>query len=401
MNVDDRVREMASRFDIRGSLDEARTSRGDTALASPLAKGGLRGVWPHAKTEPTLVAVEPLGGGHINDSFILTYAVNASEKRFVLQRINDAVFSDPAAVMANMDRTTTHIRRRFEIEGVSDIGRRCVTLVPGRSRACFVRDDAGGCWRMYHYIEDAYVLDSVGTPQQAEAAGRAFGMFQRLTADLPEPRLHETIPDFHHTPKRYDALEAAIRADRRGRVAEAAAEIEFARAHRESAGALIDLHARGDVPERIVHNDAKITNVLFAAATDEGLCVVDLDTVMPGLSLFDFGDMVRTMTSPTAEDETDLTKVEIDTDLFEGLARGYIEATPAFLTATERAHLLTAGHVITLEQGVRFLSDFLEGDTYYKTNRPIQNLDRCRTQFKLVESLTRQASHLRRIVDGL
>ena len=238
------------------------------------------------------------------------------------------------------------------------------------------------------------------TPAQAEQAGRAFGEFQSLLADLPAPRLHETIPDFHNTPLRYAALERAIAADACGRVAAAQPEIEFVGRRRALAPALLDLHRAGEIPERIVHNDAKITNVLLDAATGAGLCVVDLDTVMPGLSLYDFGDMVRTMTSPTAEDETDLSQVEVQLPLFEALARGYLAAAGCFLNAAERAQLVTAGKLITLEQGVRFLTDFLSGDTYYKTQRPDQNLDRCRTQLKLVASLERHEVALTRLVVG-
>jgi len=210
--------------------------------------------------------------------------------------------------------------------------------------------------------------------------------------------LHETIPGFHDTPSRFAALERATQADPRRRTAEARREIECAFLHRSLAGVLLDLHKAGEIPERVVHNDAKISNVLFDGTTGAALCVVDLDTVMPGLAVYDFGDMVRSMTCPAAEDETDLSRVEVQMPLFEALARGYLEAA-TFLTPAERVHLVTAGKLITLEQGVRFLTDFLNGDTYYRTQRSSQNLDRCRTQFKLAESIIQNEAQMVRFVD--
>ena len=211
--------------------------------------------------------------------------------------------------------------------------------------------------------------------------------FQSLLADLPPPRLHETIPDFHNTPLRLEALEGAVQADACGRVATAGREIACALDNRALAGALLDAHKRGAIPERVVHNDAKLSNVLFDQSTGDTLCVVDLDTVMPGLTLYDFGDMVRSMTCTAAEDERDLRRVVVQMPLFTALARGYLEAAGPFLLPAERDHLVTAGKLITLEQGVRFLTDYLRGDTYYKTNCPGQNLDRCRAQFALLRSI--------------
>jgi Ser/Thr protein kinase RdoA (MazF antagonist) len=239
----------------------------------------------------------------------------------------------------------------------------------------------------------------VETAPQAEQAGRAFGAFQHLLADLPVPPLHETIPDFHNTPLRFEALERAVQADPYNRAAMAKDEINVALSRRWMAGLLLDLHEAGGIPKRVVHNDAKINNVLFDEDTDTALCVVDLDTVMPGLAPHDFGDMVRSMTSLSPEDERDLSKVEVQMPLFEAIARGYLEEAGTLLTPAERAHLVSAGKLITLEQGVRFLTDFLNGDVYYKTQRPGQNLDRCRTQLELVKSIERHEPQMTRFIE--
>lgn len=348
-----------------------------------------------------LVAAEPFGTGHINDSYLLTYRRRDQNERFLLQRINDTVFPDPARVVENIQRVTTHIVDALRSQGVRDVGRRVLTLVPTHEGGPYCCDSMKCYWRLYPFIENTRVCEAVETPGQAEQAGRAFGTFQRQLADLGVPRLHETIPDFHNTPLRLEALEHAVRADSCGRVAEAQAEIDFAFDHRPLASALLDLHHAGRIPERIVHNDAKISNVLLDSATGEALCVADLDTVMPGLSLYDFGDMVRSMTTTAAEDETNLSKVELELPLFESLARGYLATAGGFLTAAERENLVLAGKLITLEQAVRFLTDYLSGDTYYKTQRPNHNLDRCRTQFKLLESIQRTEPRLNRIIDTL
>jgi aminoglycoside phosphotransferase (APT) family kinase protein len=237
----------------------------------------------------------------------------------------------------------------------------------------------------------------VETPGEAFEAAKAFGEFQRSLASLPPPRLHETIANFHNTPLRFAALEAAVSADKSGRVRGALPEIRFALDRGEQADALL----RAGLPERTVHNDAKLNNVLLDDATDKALCVVDLDTVMPGLALSDFGDLMRTATTRSHEDERDLNKVEMQFPLFEALARGYLAAASSFLTREEKRHLVAAGKIITLEQGVRFLADYLAGDRYYKIHREAQNLDRCRTQFRMLESIDRQQDEMERLVEAI
>jgi Ser/Thr protein kinase RdoA (MazF antagonist) len=247
------------------------------------------------------------------------------------------------------------------------------------------------------FIEGSVCRERATSDAEAYEAGRAFGRFQRLLADYRGPRLHETIPNFHHTPRRVAALERAVAADRSDRVARARAEIEAALRQRPLASALLDGQARGELAERVVHNDAKMSNVLLDAATGEGLCVVDLDTVMPGLALYDFGDMARTMASDIAEDATELDAAAVRVERFGALARGYIEGSGG-LAAAERALLVTAARVITYEQAVRFLTDYLDGDRYYRTTHREHNLERCRAQLALLDAFTRAGPALAREV---
>jgi hypothetical protein len=237
----------------------------------------------------------------------------------------------------------------------------------------------------------------VDGPDVAYEAARLFGLFQKVLIDFPEPRLVETIPHFHDTPRRFAALERAIAEDRCGRAAGCRAEIAFALARKDTTGVLLDLHRAGAIPERVTHNDTKINNVLMDRVTCRALCIIDLDTVMPGLSLYDFGDLVRSSVSPAAEDETDLSRVSVRMPIYDALARGYLSAARSFLTEAEKAHLTFSGNLITFECGIRFLADHLNGDTYFKIDREGHNLDRCRTQFRLVEEIETHASEMDRI----
>lgn len=338
-----------------------------------------------------VTGVEPWGSGHIND----TYRVAGNGQRFLLQRINPHVFQQPVEVMANIQRVTGHLQTK--LAGAPDADRRVLTLVPARDGRPFVQDAAGDCWRAYRFIENARTFQIVESPSQARAAARELGRFQRLLADLPAPRLHEAIPDFHHTPKRFAALEQAIAADPCHRAAAVQREIEFARQRESIVGALLTLN----LPERVTHNDLKLNNVLFDAATGEALCLVDLDTVMPGLALYDFGDLARSAGCRAAEDERDLSKVRLDLDIFAALAEGYVAEAGAFLTAEERQHLALASRLIAFETGLRFLTDHVLGDTYFKIHRPGHNLDRCRAQFALVVSMEQQEDAMRRLANQL
>jgi aminoglycoside phosphotransferase (APT) family kinase protein len=297
--------------------------------------------------------------------------------------------------MDNVWRVTEHIRGKLKFPG--DVTRRVLTVVPAIDGQLLYQDENGNSWRTYVFIENARSFDAVETPDQAYQAAKEFGQFQKLLADLPEPRLIDTIPDFHNTPKRFAAFEQAIAADIWNRVATARTEIDFALSRKPLASVLLDLHAKGEIPERTTHNDTKFNNVLLYRETNEGLCVIDLYTVMPGFSLYDFGDMVRTTTSPTQEDELDLSKVELQMPMYEALVRGYLSTAGGFLNRTEKSLLAFAGKLITFEQGIRFLTDYLSGDAYYKIHREGHNLDRCRTQFKLVESIELQEDEMNKL----
>jgi hypothetical protein len=341
------------------------------------------------------VSATPHGSGHINDSYCAIFHQAGRPVRYMLQRINHGVFKNPIAVMENIERVTSHLAA--QVSGESDCSRRVLTLVSARNGQPWHHDDDGNYWRVYRFIERARSYDAVQSADQAFQAAKAFGRFQQLLVNLPRPRLHETIADFHHTPKRFLALEQAIASDVAKRAIMAKPEIEFAFAHQSIASVLVD----ANLPERVTHNDTKFNNVMLDDATGEGICVIDLDTVMPGLALYDFGDMVRTTTSPTDEDEQDLSKVIMQFPMFEALVRGYLASAGGFLTDTEKQHLVISGKLMTFEQGIRFLTDYLAGDAYYKVRRDEHNLDRCRTQFKLLESIERQEERMDRLVQSI
>jgi aminoglycoside phosphotransferase (APT) family kinase protein len=337
---------------------------------------------------------EPYGSGHINDTFRAVYDRRGEHHSTLLQRINHHIFKNPAALMSNIERVTAHITA--QVADHPDASRRALHLIPTRDGAKCHRDPEGNWWRMYQFVERARSYDSVETPRQAYQAAYAFGQFQHQLATLPAPRLSDTIPDFHHTPKRFAALESAVSSDTVNRAIHAAPEIAFALARQPITGILL----QADLPERVTHNDTKFNNVLLDDETGEGLCVIDLDTVMPGLALYDFGDMVRTATSPAAEDERDLSRVCMRMPMFEALVRGYLAAAGSFLTPAEKQYLAFSGKLITFEIGLRFLTDYLAGDTYYKVHRLEHNLDRCRTQFQLVKSIEEREDQMMAFVQS-
>lgn len=358
-------------------------------------KHDVRAVARHFQIHGEFLGAEPYGSGHINDTYCARFDQGGAPVRYVLQRINHNIFKNPVALMANIERVTAHLGAKTA--GQPDASRRVLTLIPARDGAAYHRDADGNHWRAYIFIEKARTFDAVESTEQAFKAAKAFGQFQKLLADLPAPRLHDTIPDFHHTPKRFAALEQAIRADTANRAQLCRPEIDFALAHKAICSVLLD----ANLPERVTHNDTKFNNVMLDDATGEGICVIDLDTVMPGLALYDFGDMVRTTTSPAKEDERDLAKVTMQFPMFEALARGYLGAAGGFLTPAEKKFLPFSGKLITFEIGLRFLTDFLAGDVYFKVHREGHNLDRCRTQFKLVESIEQQEEKMNQLVETI
>jgi len=336
------------------------------------------------------VSANRFGSGHINDTFLVSVEGNPAAPSFILQRINNHVFRDPAALMDNISRVTDHLRNKDA---------RCLALIPTIDHQSFYESPNDQYWRAYEFVPGAVAYDEVRNTQQAKNAASMFGKFQESLGGLSGPRLNETIPDFHNTPVRYTSFHAAVRDDACDRARHCRREIDQALAWEDEAGTLVTLLEMGKLPERITHNDTKLNNLLFDKASGDPLCVIDLDTVMPGLSLYDFGDMVRTTTSPTAEDTTDLSDVRLRLPYYEALVDGYVGATYDFLTDIEIENLSIAGKIITIETGLRFLTDYLSGDTYFGTQRPGQNLDRTRTQFTLATSIESQFDAMQNIVN--
>jgi len=355
----------------------------------------------HFAVDGTLLEIGPQPLGHINESWVATWEGPGGRQRFLLQHVNRYVFRRPELVMDNMVRVTRHVASHVAADATPDPHRRALSLVPTRAGGSHYLDSNGEVWRLVAWIEGTRSTEQAENPTEARAAAEAFGHFLRQLADLPAPPLHETIPGFHDTPARFSALEQAVAADSANRVSEARHEIEALLDRRRTGHTLADHLAAGDISIRTTHNDAKIANVLLDATTAKPLCVVDLDTVMPGLVLHDFGDMVRSMVSDSAEDEIDLDRIEVRVPVFEALARGFSEAAGETLSALERSLLPTAARVITLEQAVRFLTDHLQGDPYYRIARPGHNLDRTRSQLRLVETLEDSDDEFQRIVSSL
>ncbi len=358
-------------------------------------KHNIRQIAAHFQIYGEFRGAESYGSGHINDTYCAVFNQAGTVTRYIFQRINHNIFKQPAALMENIERVTAHLAAK--LSGQADSSRRVLTLVPARNGWRFHQDEQGNFWRAYLFIEKARSFDAVESPDQAFEAAKAYGQFQKLLADLPAPRLHDTIPDFHNTPKRFATLLQTIDKDPENRAASAKAEIDFALQR----ASIVDVLAKANLPERVTHNDTKFNNVMLDEETGEGICVVDLDTLMPGLTLYDFGDMVRTTTSPAKEDERDLARVKMQFPMFEALVRGYLAAAGDFLTSDEKRLLAFSGKLITFEIGIRFLSDYLGGDTYFKVHRNGHNLDRCRTQFKLVESIEQQESEMNRLVEEM
>ena len=355
----------------------------------------IRGVAAQFELGGQFISADRYGRGHINDTFVVSVAKDDGDVRFILQRINQHVFREPLALMENVWRITEHLKLK------SDESRSCLSLVPTNDGEHCYQDDDGGYWRAYPFIEGACTYDEVECTSQAREAAVAFARFQQMVSDLPGPRLHETIPDFHNTPARYRQFHAARTVDAHGRTRHCIPEIEWALAHEQAAGSLLALQEAGEIPERITHNDTKLNNVLFDEQSGKAICVIDLDTVMPGLALYDFGDLVRSTTMTAAEDETDLSKVSMRMDYYEALVEGYLGTAMSFLTDTEIENLALSGQVITIETGLRFLTDYLSGDEYFRIQRPDQNLDSCRTQFALATSIDEQLDLMQRAVSRI
>jgi len=356
----------------------------------------LQSITKHFSTAGTILSVLPYGSGHIND----TYKVETSEKEcpnYILQRINHKIFKNVPGLMDNIDRVTRHIRMKLENTPGADPNRQGLTLVCTHENKPFYEDPDGNFWRMYLFIEDNRSYDIVDTPEKAFEGGRIFGKFQSMIADLPGGPLFETIPNFHNVDMRLDTLRQTIQRDPVGRAARVVGEAAFVWERAGEMGTILHLGQQGLIPTRITHNDTKFNNVLLDR-NDKGLCVIDLDTVMPGYVHYDFGDSIRTSTNTGAEDDPDLSKVEMDIRLFEAYTKGFLQETRSTLTPTELEYLPLAGKLFPYLIGVRFLTDYIDGDNYFKIKYEHHNLQRARAQFKLLESMEGQFAAMKRIV---
>ena len=338
------------------------------------------------------------GHGHINDTFVVhTQPENLCCRRFILQRISSAAFKRPDQLMDNIIGVTEYLGRQIKERG-GDRGREALEVLRPRTGAPYYTDSQGGAWRLYPFVEHTVCHQTADTPQLFAASGRAFGQFQQLLKDYPAETLYETIPNFHHTEDRLAKFKAAVRADALGRSAQCRPEIDFVLARESDCSVALDAMRSGKLPLRVTHNDTKLNNVLMDMDSGEGVCIIDLDTVMPGLVLYDFGDSIRFGANHCAEDETDLSKVSLDVDLFAAYTAAFLEGTGGSLTDAEIAYLPWGAKLMTLECGIRFLTDYLEGDVYFHIAREKHNLDRCRTQFKLVADMEEHWSELEHIV---
>ncbi len=335
--------------------------------------------------------VAPYGSGHINQTYLVV-----SDKRYILQRINTSIFQ-PSQVMENIAAVTAYLSEKILANG-GDPMRETLNVVPTLDGKSYYTSPEGDAYRVYYFIEDACSLDKADTPEIFAASAHAFGKFQRMLADFPASKLHEVIVNFHNTGDRLRQFREALANDVKGRASSVKAEIDFVLAHADCVTTVTDAIADGSVPLRVTHNDTKLNNVMLDPKTYEGVCVIDLDTVMPGSMLYDFGDSLRFGASTGAEDETDLSQIEFDLEYFEAFTRAFLEEVGESITPRERELLSFSALLMTLECGMRFLADYLNGDTYFRIHREHHNLDRCRTQFKLVADMESKMDQMKAIV---
>ena len=358
----------------------------------------IKKVGSHFAVSGELIDGEELVTGLINQTFLAVYENEEGVvSKYVLQRVNEHVFTDPRQVMRNIERVTKHINDKVFKTKRSSHGQ-TLRICPSRNGESCIEGEKGGIWRCYHYIEGCQTIDVAETTNQAFQAGRAFGEFQDLLSDFPVSKVSVTIADFHNTPVRYQRLLEVIKADSHGRAKGVETVIQDFLGREPITAVLMDHLKAGRLVERVTHNDTKINNVMLNAETDDAVCVIDLDTVMPGLSLYDFGDLIRSGTSPVDEDERDCSLVEMRMPMFEAIASGYLSAAHRFLSDLEVELMPMAAKVITMETGIRFLTDYLEGDVYFKTSREGHNLDRARVQMALLKSIEAQEGQMKLFV---
>ncbi len=345
----------------------------------------------------TLTETSRYGEGHVNETYCVTVRTeNGRSLRFMLQRISGEAFPHPEELMQNFVAVTGFLRRKIIAAG-GDPERETLSLVRTRDGKDFYTDAQNNVWRLVPFVEGTVCLQEA-TPELFEASARAFGHFQQLLSDYPADTLFETIPHFHDTEDRLAKFRLALQQDRFGRAASVPEEIRFVRDREADCSVAMEALRRGILPLKVTHNDTKLNNVLFDTESGEGICIIDLDTTMPGLSIFDFGDSVRFGANHCREDERDLTRVSLDLDLFERYTREFLAGTAGCLTKAELDYLPWGARIITLELGIRFLTDYLEGDRYFRIAYPTHNLDRCRTQFKLLRDMEDHFAEMKAIV---
>ena len=347
-------------------------------------------------TDGEAVSCQRYGSGHINDTFRLI----CEKHPYILQRMLSLMKPEKLSLMRNIEGVTTFLRQEV-IKNNGDPDRETLNLIKTRDGGTFYVDSKGNYWRMYLFIEGATCYNLVEKPEDFYQSGKAFGHFQRLLAHYPARELAETIPGFHDTPGRFRAFRKAVEEDICGRASEVQNEIQFVMDREQDMGLAMDMLAKGELPLRVTHNDTKLNNIMIDDKTGQAICIIDLDTVMPGLSIFDFGDSIRFGANTAEEDETDLTKVSLSVPLFEIYTRGFLEGCAGSLTEAEVKMLPQGARLMTLECGIRFLTDYLSGDTYFKISREKHNLDRCRTQFGLVEDMEKKWGEMERIVEAV
>lgn len=336
---------------------------------------------------------QPYGEGHINDTFL----AEMGSGKYILQRINHHVFQDPEKLMENIVRVTEYLHNKIANRGGCPERETLIVIKTVNGKNLYCTED-GDYFRMYRFVENSKTYQAVENPEQFYESGKAFGRFQNDLADFPAGKLYDTIENFHHTANRFEKFLEAVEEDRAGRKASVESEIDFVLSRKNDTKVIVDLIEKGEIPVRVTHNDTKLNNILFDNETDKALCVIDLDTVMPGSMLYDFGDAIRFGASTAAEDECCLEKVTCSLPLFEAFTKGFLEELKQSITPKEKELLPFSAKLITLECGMRFLTDYLNGDTYFKIHRPGHNLDRCRTQFRLVTDMEEKMQELQKIV---
>ena len=345
------------------------------------------------------IGFRPITDGHINDTYVVEYKQNDGEiSQYLLQRINTNVFTKPDELMQNIVNVTEFLHQRIAERG-GDVNRETLTVYKTKQGENYYKDSQGSCWRLYNFVNGTYSLNEISSPVVFKNAAIAFGEFQNELADFPVDSLFETIPNFHNSVSRFRDFVESVCQNNAGRKELAQLEIDFVFERGKDCMTLVNLLDKGEIPLRVTHNDTKLNNILFDKQTDKGLCIVDLDTVMPGLSLYDFGDSIRFGASTAAEDETDLDKVELNLDLFAAYVEGYLESAGKSLTENEIKFLPFSAKLMTLECGMRFLADFLNGDSYFKIDYPEHNLVRARTQLKLVKEMEEKMGQMEEIVE--